>query len=117
MTSMDAAQMTAVRDWSRRRRFIISHYRIFYFPSTYFFAPGFFLAAGGWGRSLSLTRSSLTPRITVLPDEKAATTDSTGYSSIIDGARSGGQPVEERGGERAVGEERERHRGRLRQVA
>ena len=40
-------------------------------------------------RSDSLTRSSLSPRITVVPSAKAAATASTGYSSIIDGARAG----------------------------
>ena len=41
-------------------------------------------------RSHSLTRSSLTPRITVRPVACAATTDSTGYSSIMLAARAGG---------------------------
>ncbi len=35
-------------------------------------------------RSLSLTRSSFTPRITVTPSAQAATTERIGYSSIID---------------------------------
>ncbi len=41
-------------------------------------------------RSLSLTRSSSRPFITVAPSAKAAATARTGYSSIIDGARSSG---------------------------
>ena len=41
-------------------------------------------------RSHSLTRNSLIPRIIVLPEAKAATTDRIGYSSIIEGARFGG---------------------------
>ncbi len=41
-------------------------------------------------RSLSLTRNSSRPRITVRPSAKAAATARTGYSSIIDGAHSGG---------------------------
>ena len=44
-------------------------------------------------RSLSLTRNSLTPRITVSPSAKAATTDRIGYSSIIDAARCGGTSI------------------------
>ncbi|QYU68541.1 MFS transporter [Leptolyngbya sp. 15MV] len=41
-------------------------------------------------RSLSLTRSSFSPRIRVVPRAAAATTARIGYSSIIAGARSGG---------------------------
>ena len=41
-------------------------------------------------RSLSLTRISLIPRITVAPSAVAASAARIGYSSIIDGARSGG---------------------------
>ena len=41
-------------------------------------------------RSLSLTRSSSSPRNRVWPSAKAAATAATGYSSIIDGARSAG---------------------------
>ena len=41
-------------------------------------------------RSLSLTRSSCRPRIRVSPLAKAAATASTGYSSIIEGARAAG---------------------------
>ncbi len=41
-------------------------------------------------RSDSLTRSSRTPAIIVLPAAQAATTESTGYSSIMLAARSGG---------------------------
>ena len=45
---------------------------------------------GGARRSDSLTRSSFRPRIRVVPSANAAATASTGYSSIIDGARSAG---------------------------
>ena len=41
-------------------------------------------------RSDSFTRSSLSPRITVVPSAKAAATASTGYSSIMEGAREAG---------------------------
>src|SRR5690606_29451865 len=41
-------------------------------------------------RSLSLTRSSLTPRMTVVPSAKAATAARIGYSSIIEAARASG---------------------------
>src|SRR5690606_29383454 len=41
-------------------------------------------------RSLSLTRSSLTPRITVRPSAKEATAARIGYSSIIEAARASG---------------------------
>ena len=41
-------------------------------------------------RSLSLTRISPIPRMTVAPSAKAAVAARTGYSSIIEAARSGG---------------------------
>ena len=41
-------------------------------------------------RSLSLTRNSSSPCITVLPSAKAAATARMGYSSIMEGARSAG---------------------------
>ena len=41
-------------------------------------------------RSDSFTRSSLSPRMTVVPSAKLAATASTGYSSIIEGARAAG---------------------------
>src|SRR5215471_1070349 len=47
-------------------------------------------AATAAKRSDSLTRSSSSPRMIVLPSAKAAATASTGYSSIMVGARSGG---------------------------
>lgn len=50
-------------------------------------------AATAARRSHSLTRSSSRPRITVVPCAKAAATASTGYSSIIEGARSDGTSI------------------------
>ena len=47
-------------------------------------------AAIAVSRSLSLTRSSASPRMTVRPRAQAAATARIGYSSIIRGARSGG---------------------------
>ena len=43
-----------------------------------------------WIRSLSFTRNSCKPFIRVTPCAKAAATASTGYSSIIEGARAAG---------------------------
>ena len=48
-------------------------------------------------RSLSLTRSSPRPCITVSPSAQAAATARTGYSSIIDGARAAGTSTPARG--------------------
>ena len=53
-------------------------------------AVGLQPAATAASRSLSLTRSSSSPCISVSPSAKQAATASTGYSSIIDGARSAG---------------------------
>ena len=53
-------------------------------------------------RSLSLTRSSPMPRITVAPSAKAAATARIGYSSIIEGARSAGTSTPVSGEWRAV---------------
>ena len=44
-------------------------------------------------RSVSLTRNSATPCITVCPVATDAATDKTGYSSIIEAARSGGTAI------------------------
>ena len=44
-------------------------------------------------RSLSFTRNSARPSIFVSPSAKAAITDRIGYSSIIEGARSGGTVI------------------------
>src|SRR3954468_20737956 len=44
-------------------------------------------------RSDSLTRNSLSPRITVMPSAKLAATARTGYSSIMDGARAAGTSI------------------------
>src|SRR5215472_10758268 len=60
-------------------------------PSTATRTPHFAKpAAIPASRSLSLTRSSARPRITVRPLAQAAATASIGYSSIIRGARSAG---------------------------
>ena len=48
------------------------------------------MAAVASSRSDSLTRNSCRPRMMVVPSAKAAATASTRYSSIIEGARSGG---------------------------
>src|ERR1700709_379986 len=48
------------------------------------------MAAVASSRSDSLTRNSCKPRMMVVPSAKPAATASTRYSSIIDGARSGG---------------------------
>ena len=48
------------------------------------------IAAVASSRSDSLTRNSCRPRMMVVPSAKAAATASTRYSSIIEGARSGG---------------------------
>ena len=48
------------------------------------------IAAVAASRSDSFTRSSCRPRMIVVPSAKLAATASTRYSSIIDGARSGG---------------------------
>ena len=53
-------------------------------------SPLTYLAAVAVSRSLSLTRSSFSPRIRVVPDAVAAITARIGYSSIMLGACSHG---------------------------
>src|SRR6202048_3639751 len=50
-------------------------------------------AATPESRSDSFTRNSWSPRMTVVPSAKLAATASTGYSSIIAGARAAGTPT------------------------
>src|SRR4029453_18997227 len=65
------------------------------------------MSAVASSRSDSLTRSSCRPRMIVVPSAKEAATASTRYSSIIEGARSGGtstpRSLEARTRRRAIG--------------